>query len=69
MTPLGPGLASPAIILFNHPIRGILPIISRPPIGMNNDEEHHEALVNRQTKDDKNQVPPEIMFLFPQDLQ
>ena len=69
MTPLGSGLPSPATILFNCQIRGILPIISRLPVDINNDEEHYEALVNRQKKkDDKNQVLPEIMFPFPQGL-
>ena len=51
-------------ILFNHPVSGILPVISRLPIGINNDEEHYERLVNRQTKDGKNQGTPGIMFLF-----
>ena len=48
MTPLGAGLPSPATMVFNHPIRGIILIISRPPIGINNNEEHYEALVNKQ---------------------
>ena len=50
MTPLGPGFPSPATILFNCPIRGIMPKI--------NNEEHYEAILNRQTKDDKNQGNP-----------
>ena len=33
MTPLVPGLPSPATMLFNCPIRGIMPIINRPPVG------------------------------------
>ena len=28
--------------------------INRPPIGINNDDEHSKALVKRQTKNDKN---------------
>ena len=31
-----------------------MPIIKRPLIGLNNDDEHYEALVKRQTKNDKN---------------
>ena len=58
MTPLGPGLPRLSTLLFNHPIKGIMPIISRPLVGINNDEGHHEALVNRQTKDDKNEGSP-----------
>ena len=50
LTPLGTGLPSPATLLFNHPIRGIMPKINRPPIGVNNDDEHYEALVKGQTK-------------------
>ena len=53
-TPLGPGLPCPAMLLFNHPIRGIMPILSRPLISTNNDDEHNEALVKRCTKKDKN---------------
>ena len=64
MTPLGPGLPSQVTMLFNCPIGGIMPTINRPPIGRDKDEEHYEALIKRQTKDDKTKVPPEIMFLF-----
>ena len=56
--PMGPGLPSPVTTLFNCPIRGIMPINSRLPIGVNNDKGHYEVLVNRQTKDDKNQGNP-----------
>ena len=49
-TPLGLGLPSPTTLLFNHPIRGIMPIINRPLIGLNNNDEHSEALIKRQTK-------------------
>ena len=52
MMPLGQGLPSPAIILFNHPIRGIMPVINRPPVGINNDDEHHKALIGRQNRND-----------------
>ena len=34
-----------------------MPIISRLPVGINNDE-HYEVLANRQTKDDKDQGAP-----------
>ena len=58
MTPLGLGLPNLATMLFNCPIRGIIAIISRAPVGINNDEEHYESLVNRQTRGDKNQGTP-----------
>ena len=58
MNPLGLGLPSLGTMLFNCPIRGIMPIISRPPTG----EDYYEVLVlvlvNRQTKNDKNQGTP-----------
>ena len=42
-TPLGPGLPSPATL--DHPIRGIMPALSRLPISPNNSDEHYDALV------------------------
>ena len=65
LTPLVQGPPSPATILFNCTIRGIMHIISRPPIGVNNDEEHCEALVNRQIKDYKNQGTPSNYVSIP----
>ena len=53
MIPLGHGLPSPATTLFNCPITGIMPIIIRPLVGIDNDEEHHEAIIKRQSKNDK----------------
>ena len=35
-----------------------MPIINRPPIGLNNDDEHYEALVKRQMKNDNNHDTP-----------
>ena len=63
MTPLGLGLPSPATMIFNCPIRDIMPIISRLPISINNNEEHYDTLVKRQTKMIKTKVLPEIRFL------
>ena len=53
MTPLRPGFSNPATILFTCPITGIMPINIRPLVGIDKDEEHHEVLVNRQTKGGK----------------
>ena len=41
---LEPGLLSPATLLFNCIIPGIMPIINRLPINLGNDEEHYEVL-------------------------
>ena len=54
MTPLGPGLPSPVTMLFNCPIRGIMPIIDRPVVGKDNIEGLHELLIKRQTKENQN---------------
>ena len=42
-SPLEPGLPSPAMLLFNHQRRGIMPIINRSLVYSNNDDEHYEA--------------------------
>ena len=33
-TAMGQGLPSPAMLLFNCPVRGIMPVIDRPPINI-----------------------------------
>ena len=38
MIPLGQRLPSPTMMLFSCPIRGIIPIINRPLVGMDNDD-------------------------------
>ena len=51
---LEPGLPCPAMLLFNHPVRGIIPIINMLPINSNNNEDHCKALLKRKMKNDKN---------------
>ena len=53
MTLLGQELPGPVTMLFNHLIRGILLVINRPPVGIDNEHEHYEVIVKRQMKDDK----------------
>ena len=53
-TPLGQGLLSPATLLFNCPVGGVMPVIDRKPIGGDNDDKHHSKLVQRQHKNNKN---------------
>ena len=43
-TPIGAGLCSPAILIFNRSIRALLPQINREPININADNEHYKAL-------------------------
>ena len=45
---------SSVTLLFNHPTRGIMSIVNRLPISLNNDDEHYKLLVERQTKNDRN---------------
>ena len=49
-TPLGQGLPSPATLLFNCLVRGIMPVMDRPPININNGDGHHKTLMHRQGK-------------------
>ena len=63
-TPLEQGLLSPAPVLFNHPISGIMPIINWLPINLDNDDEHYEVLINRQANSDKKMILPGIMIHF-----
>ena len=52
-TPLKPGLPTSATLIFNCPIWGIMPILNRLPINLDNNEESYEALFNREAKNDK----------------
>ena len=56
MIPLGPGLLCLASLLFNCPTRGIMPLMHRMPISIDNDDEHHKALVKRQMKMIRNMI-------------
>ena len=51
--PLGLGLPSPATLLFNRQVRGIMPILDCKPIECDCDDEHHNRLVTRQKKNNK----------------
>ena len=42
-----------------------MPIINRPPSGLNNNDEHYEALVRRQMKNDKNHDSPRKYAFIP----
>ena len=55
---LGPGLPSSAMPIIQPPYKSILPVINRLPIIANNDDDHDEALVERQAKADKNYDTP-----------
>ena len=65
MTLLGQGLASPATMLFNCPIRGIMPIINRPLAGVDNDDEYLKAIIKDKPKMTKTKILPKILCLSP----
>ena len=52
--PTGAGLLSPATLLFNCLVCGIMPIIDRKPIGGDNDDEHLSKLIHGQHKNGTN---------------
>ena len=52
--PLEPGLPSPAMLFFSHAMQGIMPKINRIPINLGNNDDHYEALVKRQIRNDRN---------------
>ena len=52
-TLIGTGLLSPETMLFNRPIRGLLPEMNRDPINVNNNDVHYEALEAHQRKNSK----------------
>ena len=63
--PTGARTPSPAHMLFNSPIRGILAVINRPPVGIDNDQEHYEVIAKRKTKDDKGRDTPKMYVSIP----
>ena len=48
--PIGPGLPSSAMLLFNRPRRGLLPQTNRELININNDDAQYEAPKVHQSK-------------------
>ena len=64
-TPLGQSLPSPATLLFNHPVCGIMPVIDRKPISVDNDDEHHKKLMHRQGKNDSNNDTSQTFVSIP----
>ena len=59
----------PATMLFNRPIRGLLPQVNREPIDINNDDAQYKALKAHQNKYIKAMRLTKTHNLFLQDLQ
>ena len=49
-TPLGQGLLKLVMLLFNHLVCGIMPVIDRKPISVDNDDKHHRKLMQGRAK-------------------
>ena len=62
------GLPSPAMMLFNRPIRALLPQIGGDPMSISNDDEYYEALKSRQKVYTKNNATTTLPYSL-QDLQ
>ena len=61
-TPLRQGLPSPAMLLFNCPVRGIIHAKDRQPINIDNDDEHHKNLMHRQGINDQDNDTSKIFM-------
>ena len=64
-TPLGQGLPSPAMLLFNHPIYSIMPVVDRKPVSVDNDDVHHRKLIHRQSKNNTNNGTSQVFVSIP----
>ena len=62
--PLGSGLPWLAMLVFNYPIRGIMPIINRSQVNSDNNDEYHEALSKDKQRRIRTMILSEIMLLF-----
>ena len=51
-TPLGHGFPSPATLMFNRPVCGIMPVIYCKPLVEDCDDDHHAKIIKRQQKND-----------------
>ena len=64
-TPLGQGLPSLAMLLFNHLAHGIIPVLDRKPVSIDNDNEHHKKLMQEQGKNDPNNNTSQVFLSIP----
>ena len=56
-TQLDPGLLSPATLMFNRQVQGIMPVLHHKLVGQDCDDDHHSKLVDRQYKNDNDTSP------------
>ena len=51
-TPMGQGLPSPATLLYDCLVRGIMPVMDRQPTNIDNNDNLHKNLMHRQGRND-----------------
>ena len=56
-TLLGQGLPSPATLMFNRQVCGIMPVLDCKPIAQDCDDDHHKKLTHRQQKNNNDASP------------
>ena len=56
-TLLGQGLLSPATLMFNRQVLGIMPVLDCKPIGQDCDDDHHNMLVDRKQRNNDDASP------------
>ena len=56
-TLLGQGLLSPATVMLNRPVCGIMPMVDCKTIGQDCDDDHHHKLVDRQHRNNNDASP------------
>ena len=55
--PLGQGLLSPATLMFNRQVHGIMPVLDHKPIEQECDDDNHNKLVDRQQRNNNDTSP------------
>ena len=56
-TLLGQGLPSPATLMFNRQVHGIMPVLGHKPVWTDCDDKHHSKLVDRQQRNNNDASP------------
>ena len=56
-TLIGQGLPSPAALMFNGQVHGIMPVINCKPVGQDCDDDHHSKLIDRQCRNNNDASP------------
>ena len=64
-TPLGQSLPNLAMLLFNHLVCGVMPVIDRKPVSIDNNDEHHIKLMHRQSKNNSNNDASQVFASIP----